>query len=110
MNRILRISGVGGDPVAVSIPGVVPLASNPGLVVVVGDVLATCVPAKAKSRKRNVPTNSPRVATRLLRAVGGRESIGRTFGFWLLGIELFLLSLLLLLPALFSVVEGERMG
>jgi len=35
-------------------------------------VLATCVPAKAKNRKRKVPTNSPRAATVLLRRVAGR--------------------------------------
>jgi len=35
-------------------------------------VLATWVPAKAKNRKRKVPTNSPRAATVLLRRVAGR--------------------------------------
>ena len=39
-------------------------------------VLAIWVPAKAKNKKRKVPTNSPRAATVLLRRVAGRVSMG----------------------------------
>lgn len=47
-------------------------------------VCAICVPAKAMKRKRNVPTNSPRTATMLLRVVGARCSIGREWpGLWM---------------------------
>ena len=34
--------------------------------------LATCVPAKAKKRKRNVPTNSPTMAIKWLRTLFGK--------------------------------------
>jgi hypothetical protein len=50
-----------------------PLASDAGM------ELATWVPAKAKKRKRQVPTNSPRAATVLLRRVAGRVSMGRAW-------------------------------
>src|SRR3954452_10483298 len=50
-----------------------PLASDAGM------ELATWVPAKAKKRKRKVPTNSPRAATVLLRRVVGRISMGRAW-------------------------------
>lgn len=45
----------------------------------VADILAIWVPANEKKRKRKVPTNSPRMATMLLRTVEGRESMGREF-------------------------------
>ena len=42
---------------------------------------ATCVPAKAKNKNRNVPTNSPRKATSSLRIFCGRKcAAGNGFG------------------------------
>jgi len=41
-----------------------------------GGVLATWVPAKAKNKNKNVPTNSPKAATMLLRFVGGSVNMG----------------------------------
>jgi hypothetical protein len=40
-------------------------------------VFAIWVPAKAKNRNRNVPTNSPSMATRLFLVLSGLRSIGR---------------------------------
>ena len=43
-------------------------------------VLATWVPAKAKNKNKNVPTNSPRAATMLLRFVSGLVNMGSLVG------------------------------
>ena len=42
-------------------------------VFVLEDILATCVPAKAKNRNDMVPTNSPITATVCPRLVGGNR-------------------------------------
>lgn len=41
------------------------------------DMLATWVPAKEKNKNKKVPTNSPTVATMLLRTVDGRANMGK---------------------------------
>ena len=69
----VTLVGSGGLPLPV-------VASRLAAATAVADMLAIWVPAKEKNRKRKVPTNSPRMATMLLRTVEGRVSMGREVG------------------------------